>query len=343
MNKTRIAICMKDLEYQTRFVNCFMNHYNHQYELHVFTNKEQLLETNSKEYTAIITGEYSTDEMAEFVERGEILVYLREDLEATTPFLQSEVEYVQKYQEVYRIAEALERVLADRVSGYKTENSTGEYTCIGLFSLTQEQYQTPFAALLAKILGEQQKVLVMDLQPYSSMCTMEEGMTFMGLEDLLSVVTTGNYSKSRILECIRHEAEWDYVCAVQNMECLAEGTKELYESLMDIFVKELGYQTIIMNFGSIFVGQMEMMKKCKLVYLLCEKEQSQNWREEFLFQQLFRQEDQKLMKSIKKIAIPSSANQEKTWKALVDKWNWGTLGELLRQDREKEIYHGAAM
>mgnify|MGYP002734847886 CR=1 FL=1 len=70
MNKTKIAICMKDLEYQMRFVNCIMNHYNHQYELHVFTNPEQLLEAKPKEYTVIITGEYNTDEMAEFVEKG---------------------------------------------------------------------------------------------------------------------------------------------------------------------------------------------------------------------------------------------------------------------------------
>ena len=60
---------MKDLEYQTRFVNCFINHYNHQYELHVFTALEQMETITPKEYAVIITGEYTTDEMLHFVEK----------------------------------------------------------------------------------------------------------------------------------------------------------------------------------------------------------------------------------------------------------------------------------
>ena len=76
MNKTKLAICMKDLEYQKRFVNCFMNHYKHQYELHVFTNLEQLSSVDSLEYAVIITGEYTTDELAVFVEKGEIILRL---------------------------------------------------------------------------------------------------------------------------------------------------------------------------------------------------------------------------------------------------------------------------
>jgi len=70
MNKTKLAICMKDLEYQERFVNCFMNHYNHQYELHVFTSQDSLERINPAEYAVIITGEYSTEELAKFEKEG---------------------------------------------------------------------------------------------------------------------------------------------------------------------------------------------------------------------------------------------------------------------------------
>lgn len=341
MNKTKIAICMKDLEYQMRFVNCFMNHYNHQYELHVFTNPEQLLEAKPKEYTVIITGEYNTAEMAEFVEKGDILVCMMEGSEKTLPLFEEEIVYIYKYQEVYRIAELLERVLAERVTGYRTDSRECGYNLMGIYSLAQELYQAPFAALLAKVLGERGKVLVIDLQPYSGLCTVEEGMTSMGLEDLLSVVMTGNYSRSRILECICHEAEWDYVCAVQNEECLAEGTQETYDTLLTILAKELGYQTIIFNFGTIFIGQIGLMERCNTVYLLCEKERESNWREAAFFGRLLRQEKSVLAQKIKK--IPISTGKENTWQALVDKWNWSSLGDLLRQGQEKEIANGAAV
>ena len=332
---------MKDLEYQTRFVNCFMNHYNHQYELHVFTNMEQLLETKSKDYTVIITGEYSIDEVTKFVERGEILLFLAEDSGSPFPFLKEEIVCIQKYQEVYKIEEVLKRVVAEHIDGYQMDGTKSEYKSIGVFSLTKELYQAPFAALLAKVYAEHEKVIVIDLQAYSGLCRMEEGMTSMGMEDLLSSVITGNYSRSRIMECIRHEADWDYICAVQNMECLAEGTKDSYDTIMEILAKELGYQTIILNFGAFFVGQAELMEKCQRVYFLCENEHFQNWREDAFFQILLRQEKRDFIQRIQKISIASGP--EKTWQDFADKWMWSSLGDEIRRGAEREFRNGAAM
>ena len=96
----------------------------------------------------------------------------------------------------------------------------------------------------------------------------------MGLEDLLSAVTTGNYSRGRMLECIRHGANWDYVCPSQNTQSLAEGSKELYEELIKILAEEFQYQKIIINFGTIFMGSLDIMEQCQRVYLLTGKEKA---------------------------------------------------------------------
>lgn len=336
MNKTKIAICMQDLEYQTRFVNCFMNHYSRQYELHVFTNREQLSDATCAPYAVIITGEYNTDEMAEFVKRGEILLCLTEDLEKKSDVPEERVVQTEKYQEVYRIVEVLERLLVDKHMGH-------EGTCMAVYSLGQEKYQVPFVALMAKILGEQKKVLVIDLQPYSGLGSLEEGMNSMGLEDLLSVVMTGNYSRSRLSECIRHEAEWDYVSAAQNSECLAEGTKEIYHSLMELMIKELGYEAILLNLGVAFSGQMALMEECDGVYLLCETKSSEDWREKAFFQQIVRHNKEELSKKIKKIQIQTTSNHENTWRSVAEKWYWTSLGERLRQELERVTEDGAVM
>ncbi len=343
MNKMKLAICMKDLEYQTRFVNCFMNHYKHQYELHVFTNLEQLKIANPLEYAVIITGEYITEEMADFVERGEIILNLTEDVVEKEQALVENMIYTEKYQEVYKIAEIVERLVADKVQTQGIAYTKAEYESVGVFSLTQEMYQVPFAALLGKIYGEKQKVLLLDLQNYSGLKGMEIETASMGLEDLLSVATTGKYSKGRILECIRHEQNYDYVYPVQNNQCLAEGTKELYEALMEILVQELGYQKIIINFGSSFSGQLEMMEQSQDFYLLCGKEAAGGWREEAFYQELRRQEKDGFLQRMQKIEIPQVANRETTWVALVEKWSWGHIGELLRHRLEKEKIYGAAM
>jgi len=342
MNKTKLAICMKDLEYQERFVNCFMNHYNHQYELHVFTSQDSLERINPAEYAVIITGEYSTEELAKFVERGEKILNLIENFEGEKDGSVDGIICTEKYQEVYKIAEILERLIAEQATKSRgTQENRCE--CIGVYSLNQETYQMPFVALLGKTLGEQQRVLVLDLQSYSGLSVVAEGIATMGLEDLLSAITTGNYSRSRILECIRHEEIWDYVSSVQNNQCLSEGTNLLYESMIELLVQEFGYQKIIINFGSAFIGQLELMQQCQSIYLLCSKDVEATWREENFRDEVLRQGKEDLLQRIRRIEIPSISNRETSWRTLVEKWSWGPLGELLRQEAERKQKHGAAM
>ena len=342
MNKTKLAICMKDLEYQERFVNCFMNHYNHQYELHVFSGQDSLQNIHPMEYAVIITGEYSTEELANFVESGQILLNLTENFEEKKDTLEENIVYTEKYQEVYKIAELVEYLVAEQ-STIPRKVSKATYECIGVYSLTQEMYQIPFSVLLGKTLGEHQKVLVLDLQNYSGLGIAAEGMATMGLEDMLSAVTTGNHSRSRILECIRHEPAWDYVCSVQNNQCLAEGTDTLYEALIDLLVQELGYQKIIINFGSMFLGQLELMAQCQKLYLLCGKEAGGAWREENFRQETSRQGKEELVQRMRRIEIPSNSNREASWSSLAEKWSWGPLGELLREEAERGKIRGATM
>ena len=338
MNKPKLAICMKDLEYQARFVNCFMNHYKNMYELHVFTHLDQLKEENPLAYAVIITGEYTLEDMMNFVDRGEIILNLTEDFVEKKDALVENFICTEKYQEVYKIAELVELLVADKIRG-QDSSFEKSYEIVGVFSLTQEAYQTPFAALLGKIYGEQQKVFVLDLQTYSGF--REEDAFSMGLEDLLSAVTTGNHSKSRILECIRHEADWDYVCPVQNNQCLAEGSKELYDALIALLVQELGYQKIIINFGSAFLGQLDMMEQSQRIYWLCGKEPG--WREEAFSKELARLERGLLLQKLQKIEIPQISNREMSWRALLEKWNWGYMGEYLRGTLEQEVPRGAAV
>ena len=340
MKKPKLAICMKDLEYQARFVNCFMNHYKNRYELHVFTHLDQLKEANPMEYAVVITGEYTIEDMMDFVERGEVILNLTEDFVEKEDALVENFVCTEKYQEVYKIAERIERLAADNIHAQDTVFGK-PYEKIGIYSLTKEAYQTPFAALLGKLYGEQQKVLVLDLQNYSGLG--EQEAFSMGLEDLLSAVTTGNYSKSRILECIRHEADWDYVCPVQNNQCLAEGSKELYDALIELLVQEFGYQKMIINFGSAFLGQLDMMEECKRLYLLCGKEPDGCWREEVFSRELSHFERETLLQKLQKIEIPQISSREMTWRALAEKWNWGHMGAYLRSTLEKEVPRGTAM
>ena len=333
---------MKDLEYQNRFVSCFMNHYNHQYELHVFTSPSQLEEAGRMEYAVIITGEYNTEELTIFVERTEIILVLEENFDREN-LSEEKIIYTEKYQEVYKIVELIERHGVNILPGKRSGTQSKKFEMIGIYSLTQEIYQAPFAVLLGKIYGELQKVLILDLQSYSGLRDMEGESFSMGLEDLLSVAQSGNYSKNRMLECIHHEGNWDYICPVQNHQCLAEGTKELYERLIDRLVQDLGYEVVIINFGDVFWGQLDMMEICHSYYFLTGKSDRGNWRELLFEEELLKQGKENLIQTMQRIEFAQTVNREIKCRTLAETWTWGEFGELLRQQRKKEKGYGAIM
>lgn len=319
-----------------------MNHYKHQYEVYVFTNLDELKSTEPLEYTVIITGEYSTEEMANFVERGELLLALTEFKIEEKETLENLI-YTEKYQEVYKTEEIIQRLVADREVSSKIGPNTSNCQWTGIFSLTREELQIPFSAMLAKIYGEEQKVLVLDLQNYSGLARTDMDIPHMGLEDLLSIAHIGTYSRGRILDCIEHESNWDFVNPVKNTTCLMEGSLEHYGFILNIMEKELGYERIVINFGAMYQGQLEMMERCHSFYLLTGKEETGKWREDAFFQELENGKQGNLIQNIEKIEIPTVSASEKTWRSIVDKWYWSSFGEKIRQIIDKEKIHGATV
>lgn len=341
MDKVKLAICMKDLEYQARFVNCLMNHYKHLYEVHVFTSLEELKMTKPLEYSVIITGEYSTEEMTNFVEGGEKLLYLTEEIETEKDSIPEKIICTEKYQEVYKIAELIQRLTGDEIVSLRQHTETSDCKWVGIYSLSKEKYQIPVAVLLAEIFGEEEKVLLLDLQAHSGLMEKEE--VYMGLEDLLSVATTGKYSRGRLLECIGHESNWDYIYPAKNTECLAEGSLELYKTLIEILEKELKYQRIIINFGAVFQGQMKMMELCDSLFLLSGKGVEGNWRETGFFHELHRREQKQLLQKITRIDVPISPSESDSWRRTLEKWRWGSFAENIRQISSKERKNGTSL
>lgn len=331
MNKSKLAICLGDLEYQTRFVNCFMNHYKHQYEVHVFTTMEELKLAPPLEFAVMIIGEYNTEEIANFVERGEIILVLTETKkEETNKEHLENLYFTEKYQEVYKIAEYLSRLMDEKTECHNGLQTSHSCKCTGVYSLSKVEYQLPFAALLARLHGEAERVLLLDLQAYSGLALCEVEGFHMGLEDLLSIATVGNYSKGRILECIGHEANWNYVYPVRNAQCLLEGSDKLYGTITDILGKELGYDRIIINFGECFTGALDMMERCEGVYLLCEREGQNAWREEVFIKDLQDCERDELCKKLHKVEIARSTATQERWEMVTEKWYWSTFGESIR-------------
>lgn len=339
MNKVKLAICMQDLEYQARFVNCLMNHYKHQYEVHVFTDVEELKATNPQTYSCVIMDEYTIEDMANFVEEGVKLLCLAEAESGDEKYASEKIAYTGKYQEVYKITEIIQQLTADNLN--RKCRTAKKRTVI--YSFTKEALQIAMTELLAELHGEKEQVLVLDLQPFSSFGEQEQQEFHMGLEDILAVATTGNFSRGRLLECIGHAGNWDYVYPVRNTECLVEGKAKLYETVLELLENELGYERILINFGGVFSGWMDFLAQCDEIYILTGKEKDRNWREQAFRDELRRREKEGLYQKVKHIEVPVTSATEEKWQEILEKWRYGFLGEGLRQVINRESNYGEIM
>lgn len=331
--KTRLAVYIGDEEYQHRFVRCLINHYQSQFEVHAFTDESELQTWDMQECEVLLLGDCKKNVLENLSKSGACVLYLKDDKEEL--FETEQIVFVEKYQEVYKIVESIEKVTGTHLqNGKKQEETEKKPQVIGVFSLMQEKLQLPFAAALSSICGEKKSVLLLDLQAFSGLSAVveaEKEAEILGLEDLMAAAATQVYTKGRLLAGIGKTDYFSYVHGVKNPECLAEGNIEIYNTMLNILTKELGYNCIVINFGSVFSGMLELLDSCNTCFFLVEKDKTVKWREDY-FQEVMQKRGKKdFLCRVKKFEISAIYSTDIGWQQLAQKWHWNEVGDALRQ------------
>lgn len=334
MGKKKLAICIGDDVYRERFVRCLMNHYKQQYEIHSFCSIEEF--AGQESFDGLLLGEDDSFEKS-FVEQIKVpLLWLADGEQAFEEDSFSEnIFRVDKYQEVYKIMEAFERLAKESDFEYRRSKSNqGECQIIGIFSLTQPVQQIPFAVTLAEIYGEKASVLLLDLQEYSGLreAVFENAQEdVLGMEDYMTAAATEACTRGRLPGGIGHEQNWDYIYPVRNTECLAEGSNQIFGKIIELLEKEQNYEVILINFGCVFTGVFTLMEYCKDFYLLVLKGETGNWREKEFITECQKREKNDLLKRIRRFEIPSILGNCEDWRKIVQQWKWNSIGDCLRK------------
>lgn len=315
MARLKLAICVEDGTYRERFVKCLMNHYREKYEFYVFESYQAFLREDRGQYDAFVLEGSSFEELGWEESKKEQTILLCEE---------------NKYWEVYKIMEGLESL--PKAGYHKTGAEQAERRkVIGIFSFTTPHLQIPFAATMGTILGETQKTILIDLQEYSGLEISREEKEQLGLEDMMAIATSGNYTKGRLLAAIEHHPPWDYVCPVKNSGCLLEGNSRVIRAVVELLTKELGYETVMINFGTTLVGLDEMPELCDDFYLLCSKGEVGAWREQHFVNEMERRGKTNVLDRICRIEIPSVSGADGDWERIAGQWKWGSVGDSLRR------------
>lgn len=327
MQKIRIGLLLEDCEYEKRFTSCLMKHYQEQFELHMFTDAAVVNTSYAAVDGLVVSGP------KEFYQSliGQIPIIVLHDEEEMDEEQEGEIMFVDKYQEVNKIVDEILKHIGEEIRDVQQGRSIRhKLQTLAVYSLSQNEYQLPFAVTLASILSEKEKVLMLDLQENSGLSQLLGESKDSGLEELMVMAEGDKYSRGRILACIDHFDTIDVVYPVCNTECLCEAQSDTYYKLLHILSREMGYTTIIMNMGSRFVGFFDILADCDDVYFMRSRGSLGQWREKE-----FRLELEKHMKTdmrshIRAIEIPCVSPQIISCQRLVEQWKWNELGDCLR-------------
>lgn len=309
--KVKIAICLKDAIYQERFMRCLMKHYGERYEFHMFASITELLHEEYHQYAGYILDENDKQEL-EWEEAKLQKVF----------FLQEE----DKYQEVYRIMEQVERLLLAQ-EGCVVTNHKIKPIIIAVYSLDIPAVQIPLSKLISEILGEKRKTIFVDLQEYSGFT--QEGE--LGLEDMFAMMLAENYIHGRAISAIGRGAGWDYIYPLRNSRCLLEVTDKALSSMVKYLINDLGYEALVFNLGGIVANLEGVFGLCNKILLPCARNDIGKQREKNFIEELEKKEAQNVLHRIHRMEVPTVSGTDGDWKRIMEQWRWGQVGDALRK------------
>jgi hypothetical protein len=327
---------MEEGEYLRRLSGCLMNHYRGSMEIHIFTDVNELDAAKNTEYAVFLMGDFDPNgpELM-FIPREKIL-YLHDSLEET--WEEGPIYTISKYEEVPRMVDILGMLAGNKELVLKQSGGhSSKVELYGVYSLSVSHLQLPFLMVLADILAEKKRVLVVDLQENSGLGAEEEPVS--GMEDVMAMAQTQKYTRGRLISAIGHFRQWDYIYPVRNSECLCEGDYELYRSLLQMMEKEMNYDVMIINFGVRFQGFFRLISECRECFLLGEEHRN-GWREKAFYEEIEKRESKYCENTFIRMDMPPMTGAELLPQRIAEQWIWNAPGEILRKILRKENYRG---
>jgi len=265
MKKIKVGICIEDPEFERRFTNCLIRKYSGKLELNLFTGLDQFISAEKEDFDIVLMGdcvelvneeEFWQEIKAISEQISKKIVYLVDLDEFPMELVEEgDVIVIEKYQEVNQIVDEILRQVGSEIRDMKKYGEIKEKTkVLAVYSLTENEFQLPFAVTLASILGEKHKVLILDLQENSGFTQLLPSSNSLGLEELVVMAESGKYSYGRLVSCIGHMEKADYVYPMTNTENICEMNSDTYLKLIQMICNEMDYQIIIINLGARFIG-----------------------------------------------------------------------------------------
>lgn len=267
-----LALCDREEEYIQSFAEYVKRYKNLPWELHVYTDLEELIRGEENNFISVLI-------MAESVFGPEwkglkagCTVILNESGVIRYPDLKNVDKYQCAENVVKELVEAYAEVAENPLPGLA---QGGSAKLVGIYSPVRRCLQTSFALTLSQMLARDSPTLYLNFEHYAGIGGILPDMQVKDLGDLLYFLNgEGDKFSLRMETLIQKKGSLDYIPPMKAGQNLLTVTPQEWRRLLSK-IEEMGkYEYIILDLSESIQGLFEIMSRCYKIFTLTQSDKA---------------------------------------------------------------------
>lgn len=239
------------------------------WELHTYTNEEELLREERETASILVAAESSCSEEIQRLFSDRLMV-----LSESGVMRWENLRYVDKYQPAEEVLKALLQVYMESMDAPLPRLRKGCKTVfIGNYSPVHRAMQTSMALTLSQLLAREHPTLYLNFEHYAGLAELVPDMRTQDLADLLFFLGAEKEKfRLRMQTMMKHIGNLDYVPPMKSGQNLLTVTAAEWMGLLTK-IEEMGeYEYVVLDLSESMQGLFQILRLCKVVFTVTRED-----------------------------------------------------------------------
>lgn len=269
MNNRLFVLCDREEEYAYLMTEFLKRHRELPWEIHTYTDREQMLKEEKEEIALLVIAESVYAEEIQRLRPLRTVILNESGLKG-----QDAVRNVNKYQQAENVLRELLEVYME-ITGEQQPwlNTRYKTKFVGIYSPVRRCLQTSFALTLSQMLAEEHRTLYLNFEHYAGITELLPDMQTRDLADMLYFLTAEREKfKLRFQTMVQQKGKLDYIPPMKSGQNLLSVMPAEWMSLFQK-IEEIGeYKYVVLDLSESMQGLFDILRMCVRIFTLTKED-----------------------------------------------------------------------
>lgn len=265
MNNRLFVLCDREEEYAYLMTEFLKKHKELPWEIHTYTDREQLFKEEKEEIALLVVAE------SVYTEEIQRLRPLRTVILNESGLIEKDnIRNVNKYQQADNVLRELLEVYMEIMGEQRPWlNARYKTKFLGIYSPVRRCLQTSFALTLSQMLAEDHRTLYLNFEHYVGITELLPDMQTRDLADVLYFLTAEREKfKLRFQTMVQQKGKLDYIPPMKSGQNLLPVMLTEWMSLFQK-IEEIGeYEYVVLDLSESMQGLFDILRMCTRIFTL---------------------------------------------------------------------------